>query len=125
MGVYVSQSDVDTIRNGCRGMVPQYNIMEKVEDTIIWILGGVFSITAAVVGYLYDRVIKRIGHIEEKIDITENRISDTEKAEILMDGKIDRLEEKLTGDIKRMESKMDSNQKEILIRLDHISKQTR
>lgn len=99
--------------------------MEKVEDTIIWILGGVFSITAAVVGYLYDRVIKRITYIEEKIDITDNRISDTEKAEILMNGKIDRLEERLTGDMKRMESKMDSNQKEILIRLDHISKQTR
>jgi len=94
--------------------------MDRFEEVVIWVITGLFSVTGAVVGYLYNTLMKRIENIEGKVDTTDHRVDDQAKVDIKLKGDIDRMEEKLSGQIERLGEKVNSHQHEILLRLDHL-----
>jgi len=109
--------------------------MERFEEIVWWVVGGLFSAAAAVGGYLYTSLVKRVANVEKKLETTDNRVDSQEVIDIEIKGDMKRLEEKLSGDMKRLEEKLsgdvrrldasaEANHRELLLRLDHIKENT-
>lgn len=60
--------------------------MERMEDIVAWIIGGLFTALSGVIGWLYS-------HLNSRITETDKRMDTAEKDVVHVRGEIKRLEE--------------------------------